>query len=157
MTAHQEFSEEIRIDGMILARLTPGEDLFASLEGIARDHRMERGVILSAIGSLKKVVFRNVKLNTALPVGAENTQEIGEVGPFELLSLEGNLFPSESDGKPVIHLHVMLGSPSGAVLGGHLFKAVIFSTTEIVIGKIDESSVYKAKSDLTGLWELRKK
>jgi predicted DNA-binding protein with PD1-like motif len=115
------------------------------------------GVILSAIGSLKNVVFRNVKLNTALPVRAEDTQEIEEAGPFELLSLEGNLFPSESEGEPVIHLHVMLGSPSGGVTGGHLFKAVIFTTTEIVIGKMAGSSVHKAKSDVTGLWELQKK
>jgi predicted DNA-binding protein with PD1-like motif len=90
-------------------------------------------------------------------VRAEDTQEIEEAGPFELLSLEGNLFPSESEGKPVIHLHVMLGSPSGNVMGGHLFKAMIFSTTEIVIGRMGGSSVHKAKSDVTGLWELQKK
>ena len=47
----------------------PGEDLFTSLEKIAQDHRIERGVILSAIGSLKDVVFRNVKLKTVLPIG----------------------------------------------------------------------------------------
>lgn len=103
------------------------------------------------------MVFRNVKLNTALPVRAENTQEVEEAGPFELLSLEGNLFPSESEGEPVIHLHVMLGSPSGGVMGGHLFKAVVFTTTEIVIEKMAGSSVYKAKSDVTGLMELLKR
>jgi predicted DNA-binding protein with PD1-like motif len=90
-------------------------------------------------------------------VRPENTREIEEAGPFELLSLEGNLFPSEGEGEPIIHLHVMLGSPSRSVLGGHLFKAIIFSTTEIVIGKIDGSSVYKAKSDVTGLMELLKR
>ena len=155
--AHKRFSEEVEIDGAILSRLMPDEDLFAGLKRIAQDHRIERGVILSAIGSLKNVVFRNVKLNTVLPVRSENTQEIEEAGPFELLSLEGNLFPSESEGEPVIHLHVMLGSPSAGVLGGHLFKAVIFSTTEIVIGKMTGSSVHKAKSEVTGLWELQKK
>jgi predicted DNA-binding protein with PD1-like motif len=157
MIAHEKFSEEVRIDGVILSRLMPGEDLFKSLEKIAQDHGIERGVILSAIGSLKNVVFRNAKLNTALPVRAENTQEIEEAGPFELLSLEGNLFPSESEEEPIIHLHVMLGSPSGGVRGGHLFKAVIFTTTEIVIGKMAGSSVYKAKSDVTGLMELLKR
>jgi len=92
MTVHKKFSEEIRIDGVILSRLMPGEDLFAGLKKIVQDHGIERGVILSAIGSLKDVVFRNVKLNTGLPVKAENTQEMEEGGPFELLSLEGNLF-----------------------------------------------------------------
>jgi predicted DNA-binding protein with PD1-like motif len=157
MKVHNEFSEEIRIDRAILSRLLPGEDLFRSLGKIARDHGIERGVILSAIGSLKHVVFRNVKPSIPLPVRPENTREIEEAGPFELLSLEGNLFPSEGEGEPIIHLHVMLGSPSRSVLGGHLFKAIIFSTTEIVIGKIDGSSVYKAKSDVTGLMELLKR
>lgn len=155
--AHKRFSEEVEISRGILSRLMPDEDLFAGLRKIAQDHRIERGVILSAIGSLKNVVFRNVKLNTVLPVRPENTQEVEEAGPFELLSLEGNLFPSESEGEPVIHLHVMLGSPSGGVMGGHLFKAIIFSTTEIVIGKMVGSSVHKARSEITGLWELQKK
>jgi predicted DNA-binding protein with PD1-like motif len=157
MTVHQGFSEEVRIDKMILSRLTPGDDLFKSLRKTAQDHGIERGVILSAIGSLKHVVFRNVKRNTALPVSPENTQEMEEAGPFELLSLEGNVFPSKGEGEPIIHLHVMLGSPSGEVMGGHLFKAIVFSTTEIVVGKITGSSVCKAKSDVTGLMELLKK
>lgn len=157
MTVHQGFSEEARIEGMILSRLMPGDDLFESLRKIAKDHGIERGVILSAIGSLKNVVFRNVKRDTVLPVGSENTQEMEEVGPFELLSLEGNLFPSEGQGEPILHLHVMLGSPLGDVLGGHLFKATVFSTTEIVVGKITGSSVCKAKSDVTGLMELLKR
>jgi predicted DNA-binding protein with PD1-like motif len=37
------------------------------------------------------------------------------------------------------------------------FKAIVFTTTEIVIGKIVGSSVHKAKSDVTGLIELFKK
>jgi predicted DNA-binding protein with PD1-like motif len=90
-------------------------------------------------------------------VGLENTNEIEEAGPFELLSLEGNVFPSDGEGEPIIHLHVMLGSPSGSVMGGHLLKATVFTTTEIVIGKIVGSSVYKVKSDVTGLMELLKR
>jgi predicted DNA-binding protein with PD1-like motif len=157
MTVHEAFIEKIKIDEMILTRLMPGEDLFTSLKKILKDREIERGVILSAIGSLKNVVFRNVKMNIEMPVKLENTNEMEEKGPFELLSLEGNIFPSESDGEPIIHVHVMLGSPSGGVMGGHLFKATIFTTTEIFIGKIVGSLVYKTKSDVTGLMELLKK
>ena len=153
---HKPFIEEVKIDRVILSRLLPDEDLFTALKKIAKDYGVERGVILSAIGSLKNVVFRNVKTNVDVPVKAENTNEMEEAGPFELLSLEGNIFPSENDGDSIIHLHVMLGSPSGNVMGGHLFKAAIFTTAEIVIGKIEGSSVYKAKSDVTGHMELLK-
>ena len=153
----KRFVESVKIDGVILSRLMPDEDLFTALKKIAEDYRVERGVVLSAIGSLKNVVFRNVKTNVDVPVKSENTNEMEEAGPFELLSLEGNIFPSEGDKGPIIHLHVMLGSPSGNVIGGHLFKATIFTTAEIVIGKIEGSSVYKAKSDRTGLVELLKR
>ena len=154
MSVHKAFVEEAKIEGVLLSRLMPGEDLFSSLERIARDYRIERGVILSAIGSLKNIVFRNVRTNVDVPVKLENTNEREEAGPFELLSLEGNIFPSETDGNFMIHLHGMLGSPSGAVMGGHLIKATVFTTTEIFIGKIVGSSVFKAKSDVTGLMEL---
>ena len=157
MAAHRPFIEEVKVDGVLLLRLLPDEDLFAGLEGIAKDHGIERGVILSAIGSLKEVVFRNVNENIGLPVSMDRTHQIQKTGPMELLSLEGNLFPSEGEGKPVIHLHALLGSPSGNVIGGHLFKATVFTTVEIVLGKIMGSSVYKAKSELTGLMEFLKK
>jgi len=154
---HKPFTEEVEIDNVILTRFMPAEDLFANLKRICKDKGIERGIILSAIGSLKDVVFRNVKTNIETPVKLENTNEMEEKGPFELLSLEGNIFPSEGDGEPVIHVHVMLGSPSGSVMGGHLFEATIFTTTEIFVGKVVGSSVYKTKSDVTGLMELLKR
>jgi predicted DNA-binding protein with PD1-like motif len=157
MVSHQEFVEEVKIDGVILSRLMPEEDLFAALKRIVQENGVERGVVLSAIGSLKNVVFRNVKIDVEIPVKLENTNQMEEAGPFEVLSLEGNIFPSESDGELMIHLHAMLGSPSGSVMGGHLFKATVFTTIEIIIGKIVGSSVYKAKSDVTGLMELLKR
>ncbi len=122
MDVHKPFVEEAKIDEIILARLIPGEDLFEGFNKIARDHRLQRGVILSAIGSLKNVVFVNVRSHTGIPVKAEDMIEIEEAGPFELLSLGGNFFPSQEDGEPVIHLHAILGTSSGGVTGGHLLK-----------------------------------
>ena len=117
MVAHKPFAEAARIDEVILSRLMPEEDLFAGLIKIAKDHGIERGVILSAIGSLKNVVFVNVRPHTGIPVKTEDMIEIDEAGPFELLSLEGNFFPSQENGEPVIHLHAILGTSSGSVTG----------------------------------------
>ncbi len=157
MAVHRPFFEGVKLDGVIVSRLMPDEDLFGGLEKIAKNHGIERGMVLSAIGSLKDVVFRNVNEHVGLPVSLDKTQQIEKAGPMELLSLEGNLFPSEGEGKAVIHLHALLGSPSGNVAGGHLFKATVFTTVEIVMGRITGSSVYKEKSELTGLMELLKK
>ncbi len=157
MVAHKPFAEAARIDEVILSRLMPEEDLFAGLIKIAKDHGIERGVILSAIGSLKNVVFVNVRPHTGIPVKTEDMIEIDEAGPFELLSLEGNFFPSQENGEPVVHLHAILGTSSGSVTGGHLLKATVFTTAEIILGSIAGSSVYKAKSDVTRRMELLKK
>ncbi len=157
MVVHKGFVEKAKIDEVILSRLMPGEDLFAGLVKIAKDHGIERGVILSAIGSLKNVAFVNVRPHTAIPVPKEDMIEIEEAGPFELLSLEGNFFPSLESGDPVIHLHAILGTSSGSVTGGHLLKATVFTTAEIVLGSLSGSSVFKAMSDVTRRMELLKK
>ncbi len=156
MAVHEAFIEKIKIDEMILTRFMPDDDLFTSLKKIAKNYGIERGVILSAIGSLKNVVFVNVRPHTGMPVKTEDMIEIEEAGPFELLSLEGNFFPSQEDGEPVIHLHAILGTSSGAVTGGHLLKARVFTTAEIILGSLTGSSVYKAKSDMTQRMELLK-
>jgi predicted DNA-binding protein with PD1-like motif len=132
----------------------PNEDLFESLKKIAKDHGIQRGVILSAIGSVKNVVFVNVRSHAGLPVKKEDMMEAEQPGSFELLSLEGNFFPSQEDGEPVIHLHAILGTSSGPVIGGHLLKATVFATVEIILGSVAGSSVYKGKSDVTGRMEL---
>jgi hypothetical protein len=157
MVVHKGFVEKAKIDEVILSRLMPEEDLFAGLIKIAKDHGIERGAILSAIGSLKNVAFVNVRPHTSIPVGTEDMIEIEEAGPFELLSLEGNFFPSQEGGDPVIHLHAILGTSSGSVTGGHLLKAIVFTTAEIVLGSLAGSSVYKARSDVTRRMELLKK
>ncbi len=151
---HKAFAEAAKIGEVILSRLMPEEDLFAGLSKIARDHGIERGVILSAIGSLKDVAFVNVRPRTGVPVKPGDMVQIEDAGPFELLSLEGNFFPSQEDGEPVIHLHAILGTSSGSVSGGHLLKATVFTTAEILLGSITGSSVYKTKSDVTQRMEL---
>jgi len=157
MAIHGPFEEEANISRVVLSRFMPEDDLFTSLKRIARDHAIERGVIISAIGSVKNVVFVNVRPHTGIPVKTEDMIEIEEAGPFELLSLEGNFFPSQEDGEPVIHLHAILGTSSGAVIGGHLLKATVFTTAEVVLGSVVGSSVYKAKSDVTKRMELLKR
>jgi predicted DNA-binding protein with PD1-like motif len=156
MVKHKPFMDSAKIDRIMLTRLMPGDDLYMSLKKIAKEHGIERGILLSAIGSLKDVVFVNVRPHTGIPVKPEDMIEIAEAGPFELLSLEGNFFPSQEDGEPVIHLHAILGTSSGAVTGGHLLKATVFTTAEIILGNLAGSSVYKAKSDVTKRMELLK-
>ena len=49
VVVHKPFAEEVKIDGVVLSRLLPVEDLFAGLTKIAKDHGPERGMIYPAI------------------------------------------------------------------------------------------------------------
>ncbi|MFH0872763.1 MAG: PPC domain-containing DNA-binding protein [bacterium] len=152
MGSHQPFTEEIRPGRLILTRLMPGEEVFARLKEISLQQGIQRAAVLSAIGSFEEVVFRNLQDDIALPILLEKTVEFRLHGPFEVLSLEGNLFPLQN--QPFLHLHCLLSDFRGQVTGGHLFSARAFSTLEILLQELAECSTVKEKSELTGLNEL---
>ena len=128
------------------------EDLFETLAGILKEKNIERAVILSGIGSLCNVAFRDLKTGIDLPVKVDKTNLMEEYGPFELLTLEGNVVPlvgefaNLKDGDPVTHLHCTLGTAYGNLFGGHLFKATVFTTTELFLAMIKNSEVKKKQS-----------
>lgn len=50
----------------------------------------------------------------------------------EVLSALGDIAIGD-DGKPSLHLHVVLGLSDGSTRGGHLLEAIVHPTLEIVI------------------------
>jgi len=155
------FLERVDLSEVYFVRFRPGEDLFERLTDISKENNMERAMILSGIGSLCHVALRDLKTGIELPVDIDKTNLLEEYGPFELLTLEGNIVPlvgefgDLEDGDPVIHLHCTLGTAYGSLFGGHLFKATIFTTTELFLAKVKNSQVRKKQSALTGLTEMR--
>jgi predicted DNA-binding protein with PD1-like motif len=67
----------------------------------------------------------------------------------------GRLGGDLKEGDPVVHLHCTLGTVYGNLSGGHLFKATVLTTTEILIASIKGSQVKKKQGAVTGLTELR--
>jgi uncharacterized protein len=148
----KRFLDRIDLSETYVTRIRPGEDLFEKISEIYKELNCDQLVILSAIGSLCDCEFRDLKIPIDLPVVIDKTNLMVEKGPFELLSLEGNVVPM--DGNPLLHLHVILGTSYGPVIGGHLFKAKVFTTTELWFAKVKGTKVHKDKSSLTGLTEL---
>lgn len=78
-------------------------------------------------------------------------QPMLETGPdtrFEVLSLVGTL---SSDG---LHLHASLGDEEGEVRGGHLIRAIVYTTAEIVIGDAPALTFSRDLDPRTGFKEL---
>lgn len=156
------FIEKVDLSEVILTRFHPGDDLFEMLIKTVKDQGWERAVILSGIGSLEQVVFVAPKPAFKIPVQpAENLNRITMQGPFELMSIEGNIVPlvgefgNLKDGDLVLHIHCILSHGNGELTGGHMIAAKVFTTTEIFIANVKNSKVKKKKSDITGLLEFR--
>jgi predicted DNA-binding protein with PD1-like motif len=155
------FLDRVDVSETYFTRLRPGEDLFQKLVEVCKESSIERAVILSGIGSLCDIAFRDLKAGIDLPVNVDKTNLMLEYGPFELLTLEGNIVPLVGEfgalkhGDLVVHLHTTLGTAYGNVFGGHLFQATVFTTAEIFLAKIKNSNVKKKQSTVTGLTEMR--
>lgn len=67
---------------------------------------------------------------------------------FEICSLVGTLSP---DG---LHLHASLGDEAGGVCGGHLVRATVHTTAEIVVGFALSLTFSREMDPVTGFKEL---
>ncbi|CAN0110238.1 unnamed protein product [Hapterophycus canaliculatus] len=81
----------------------------------------------------------------------QGEQPMLHTGPdarFEICSLTGTLSPEG------LHLHISLGDEAGAVWGGHLVRATVHTTAEIVIGVALSLTFSREMDPATGFKEL---
>lgn len=114
-----------QVDGnTIVLVLEQGEDIVEAITDIAREQNGKFGTV-SGIGACDDVELNFYNLETK----TYEKKEIKE--PLELISLLGNI--SHIDEKPFAHLHATFGTNQYETLSGHLTKAVVSATAEIVI------------------------
>ena len=117
-----------RFDNTIIARIDKGEEVLERIKEI----------------SLKE----NIKLASVRALGATNDFTVGVFknnekkyysnefkGNFEIVSLTGTI--NTMDGEFYTHIHMSAGNDKGEVFGGHLNRAVVSATCEMVINIID--------------------
>lgn len=108
-------------------RLSPGQDLFDSIQAFAMEQHVEAGCILSGVGSLRRAVLRL----------ADREQNSDYQGPFEIVSITGTISLHGS------HLHISISDSEGKTIGGHFESGCkIYTTAEIVIAVFGDV-VYK--------------
>lgn len=119
-----------KFDSTIIARIDKGEEILEKVKKIA--------------------VKENIKLASISALGAVNDFTVGVFktdekkyysnsfqGYFEITSLTGTI--NTMNGEFYTHIHMSAGNEKGEVFGGHLNRAVISATCEMVITIIDGS------------------
>ena len=113
-----------RFSDTIVARLDRGEEVIASLAALCERENVSLGSV-SAIGAVGEAT-----------VGCFDTSEKKYYakeykGIYEIASLLGTA--SIKDGAPYLHIHTVLADKEGAAIGGHLSRAIVSATCEIII------------------------
>jgi uncharacterized protein len=146
-----EFIGSAKLGRVYLIRIPAGQDISKRLIGALGHKDVRRAVILSAIGAVCDVTFRNLREGIDLPVSREKFADVVRPGPYEMVSLEGNLMPIAS--RPALHLHAALGSEDGTLIGGHVFSATAFTSVEIIVAELTDSMVVRKRDEGTGFAE----
>lgn len=117
-----------RLKNTIVCRIDKGEEILEKIKEIA----------------LKE----NIKLANITALGATNDFTVGVFkteekkyysnefrGDFEIVSLTGTI--NTMNGEFYTHIHMSAGNDKGEVFGGHLNRAIVSATCEMVINIID--------------------
>ncbi|HYM40414.1 MAG TPA: PPC domain-containing DNA-binding protein [Thermoplasmata archaeon] len=126
-----------------MAKFSDGEDVFASLEAVARTHQIESGAILWGIGMLQ-----DFEIGFFGPQGYEKKTYAGR---HELLAFHGSI-TMRAD--PKFHVHVGVAGPDHGVVGGHLFRARSCIVNEICIERFGRIRLNRKRNPKTTLNEL---
>lgn len=101
-----------------------GDEPIGELERFAREHEIT-AAHFTGIGAFAKVVLgyfdREKKEYEEIPIDEQ----------VEVLSLAGDI--AVADGEPKVHAHVVVGRRDGSAHGGHLLRANVWPTLEVVV------------------------
>ncbi|WP_461812965.1 PPC domain-containing DNA-binding protein [Faecalimonas sp.] len=130
-----------RIKNTIIARIDKNEEILEQVKILALEENIQLASV-QALGAIKDFT-----------VGALQTKEKEYKsnrfqGDFEIVSLIGTINTMNSEF--YTHLHLSAGNERGEVFGGHLNRAIVSATCEMVIQIIDGQVDRKFDGD-TGL------
>jgi len=134
-----------RLDRIVMGKLGMDIDLLEGIREIVKKEKIQTGIILSAVGALKKAIFRNLKiLPSNLKVEDRHRLYLELEQPLEIVSLTGWMATKEDD-EIEIHAHFSASTVMKdkiVTLGGHLTPGTITSIkVVIVIGVIEDTSI----------------
>ena len=117
-----------KFNNQIIVRIDKGEEILEKIKEVSLKENIKLASI-NALGATNNFV-----------VGVYNVDEMKYYsnefkGNFEIVSLTGTI--NTMNGKFYTHIHMSAGNDKGEVFGGHLNKAIVSATCEMVINIID--------------------
>lgn len=133
-------------DETYLLRLTKGEETVQTLKNFCRKESIHNGS-LQGIGSIERAILAHYTVDN------KKYHEENFEGIYEVTSLLGNI--ALFDDEPLIHAHITLTNGTMNAFGGHLVKAIVSATLEVII-KVFDSKHTKSFNEEIGLklWDL---
>jgi len=134
-----------RMNRIVIGKLGIDVDLLEGIRELVIREGVHTGVILSAIGALRKATFRNLKtLPPDLKVEKHHRFYLELEQPMEIVSLTGWIAKKE-DGEIEVHAHFSASTVMEdkiVTLGGHLIPGTLTSVkVVIIIGVIEDSNI----------------
>ena len=121
-------------------RLSPGQDLFDSIQAFVMEKQVQAGCVLSGVGSLRHATLRL----------ADRCYNSEYMGPFEIVSITGTVSVHGS------HLHISIADSDGKTIGGHFESGCkIYTTAEIVILVFNDVIYKREFAEDSGYEELK--
>jgi predicted DNA-binding protein with PD1-like motif len=128
---------------MVVTRLREGQDLRRSVEQLVKVLGVPAATVISGVGSLNVATLRMA----GAEAGKEDIRTLR--GPFEIVSLIGNLGPERS------HLHMAVSDADGQVIGGHVKDGCeVHTTVELTLAVEDKLLFGEELDSSTGYGEL---
>jgi hypothetical protein len=118
-----------------------GDEALSGLTDFAIQHKVE-DAHFTAIGAVSGATLAWLdpanKIYHRIPVAEQ----------VEVLSLIGDV--ATFNGKPIVHMHAVLGKPDGTTIGGHVFELNVNPTLEVFV-TVDTAPLKKKPDEASGM------
>jgi predicted DNA-binding protein with PD1-like motif len=136
-------SERIGVDEQAQVHviiLDSGEEAFAALTRFANESGIS-AASLTAIGAFERATVG------WFDFASKSYRRIEVNEQCEVLSAIGDVAVGD-DGKPSLHVHIVLGLADGSTRGGHLLAGTVRPTLEVVLTEVPATLRRKKRPDL---------
>ncbi len=136
-----------RLKRTFVGQLPNGADLYESLAKIVQAEDIIVGRIV-AIGATTHAVVAYYDQKK------KKYMKMEFPGGMEILTCTGNV--SLRDGKPFVHIHILLGDRKGRVFGGHVMPGTKAFACEVFIDDFEGEELKRMHDEQTGLYVWQK-